>query len=594
MLRVSSVLMAGGARRIAVVGAALIALTIFSGVFSIFDLRRAALDASRENMANLGVVLAEQLSRSMQAVDLVLGETVHQVTHSDATTPEEFRRQMASEATHGFLIDRLQALPQAGALFVADADGMAVNSSNYWPALPLNNADRDYFHDAQNPFSRSLIISAPSKSRATGRWTWFLGRRIESPGGVFLGAVVATIELGYFEEFYKTITLLDGASVSVMNRDGLVIVRHPAIERIIGSYIPKESPWYDHVAAGGGTYESPGYLDGVTREVAVATLKDYPVVVSVTVPERTALAAWRRQALFIGAGTVCGVIVFAILFAILAVQFGRLERSEHALSRALARSERADRAKSDFLGRMSHELRTPLNAIIGFSEAMTTELFGPLGSARYREYADDIRRSGCYLHELISDMLDMVKIEAGRRSLQPEKFDCAEELDETLRMIRPRAEAGEVTVGLDAADAPRSVSADRRAFKQIALNLIGNAVKFTQPGGKVAVRLVQVGDDAVLQVIDTGMGIAAANLAKLGTPFFRIEDNPRQANIEGTGLGVALTKSLVELHGWRLDFISEVGCGTTATVTMTAAVPPPQRSAAPPLTAAARQIEPVA
>jgi len=130
-------------------------------------------------------------------------------------------------------------------------------------------------------------------------------------------------------------------------------------------------------------------------------------------------------------------------------------------------------------------------------------------------------------------------------------------------------------------------------FKQIALNLIGNAVKFTLPGGKVTVRLVQVGDDAVLQVIDTGMGIAPANLAKLGTPFFRVEDNPRQANIEGTGLGVALTKSLVELHGWRLDFASELGRGTTATVTMSGAASLPQDPAAPPVTVAAREIEPV-
>jgi two-component system cell cycle sensor histidine kinase PleC len=260
-------------------------------------------------------------------------------------------------------------------------------------------------------------------------------------------------------------------------------------------------------------------------------------------------------------------VVFAILFGSLAAQFRRLEKSEHALSTALTRTERADRAKSDFLGRMSHELRTPLNAIIGFSEVIFSQLFGPLGSPKYKEYAEDILRSGRFLHDLISDMLDMVKIEAGHRNLQLESFTFAGDIDEALRMLRPRAETSQVTLHLDVLDAPPSITADRRAFKQIVLNLIGNAVKFTNAGGTVTVRLSSAADDALLQVIDTGVGISSANLEKLGTPFFRIENNPHQASAtEGTGLGVALTKSLIELHGWRVAFASELGQGTTVTI----------------------------
>jgi signal transduction histidine kinase len=568
MLRVAWIVTGGNARRIIIAGAVLIAVTISGAGLSLWDLHGNAINAARENIDNLGIVLAGELSRSMESVDLVLGETTQHITHSGATTPEDFRREMANDATHDFLVNRLLALPQSSSLFLTDAAGIQINSSNFWPVPPENLANQNFFLGAEKSDPDTLVISAPSKSWTTGRWTLFISRRIESRAGVFLGTIHATIELRYFDEFYKTISLPEDGSVTIYRRDGVVLFRHPALDTVLGTQIPAESASYDIVENGGGTYEAPGYVDGVTREIAVSPVKDYPLVIGVTVPQYTALAAWRRQAAVIGVGTACAVIMFAILFGSLAVQFGRLERSKQALSSALTRSEAADRAKSDFLGRMSHELRTPLNAIIGFSEVIIAQIFGPVGSPRYTEYAEDILRSGRFLHDLISDMLDMVKIEAGHRSLQRETFDFAGDIDEALRMIRPRAESGNVTVGLEVFDAPSSISADRRAFKQIVLNLIGNAVKFTPAGGTVTVRLSSSDEDARLQVIDTGVGISAANLEKLGTPFFRVENNPHQASTEGTGLGIALTKSLIELHGWRIDFTSELGHGTTATVTM--------------------------
>ena len=569
MVRVTSILTGGGARRIIVAGALLIAVTLAGAGLSLWDLYDNAVDASRENTANLGIVLAEELSRSFESVDLVLGETTQRIVHSGASIPEEFRREMASEATHDFLVNRLQALPQLSALFLTNAFGVQLNASNFWPVPATNLANHGFFKDAAKADSDALVIGAPAKSWTTGRWSLFISRRIQSRAGVFLGTVQATIDLRYFQDFYKTLSLSEGGSVSIERQDGMVLFREPATDETLGTYVPRGAQWYGMVAKGGGTYEADVYLDGLTREIAVNPVKGYPLVMSVTVPKHTALAAWRRQAAFIGFGTTCAVVVFAILFGSLAVQFGRLEKSEQALSTALTRSERADRAKSDFLGRMSHELRTPLNAIIGFSEVIVSQLFGPLGSAKYKEYAEDILRSGRFLHDLIGDMLDMVKIEAGHRNLQLETFTFAGDIDEALRMLRPRAETGEVALDLDVRDAPPTISADRRAFKQIVLNLIGNAVKFTPAGGTVTVRLSSANGDALMQVIDTGVGISAANLEKLGTPFFRVENNPHQASTtEGTGLGVALTKSLIELHGWRVGFASELGVGTTVTVTL--------------------------
>ena len=568
LLRANWGLSGAGVRRILTAGALLIAATILGAGLSLWDLHRNAIEASRDNMAKLGIVLAEELSRSMESVDLVLSEATQRVTHSGVSTPEDFRAEITSEATHDFLVNRLHALPQLNALFVTDAVGVQLNSSNFWPVPPENLADRPSFIDAEKAQGQAMIISAPGKNWTTGRWALFISRRIENRAGVFLGTVQAMIELHYFENFYKSISLPADGSVAIFRRDGMLLFHQPAIDEALGTYVAKNSQWYDVLTRGGGTYEAAGYLEGVLREVAISPVKDYPLAVSVTVPEHTALAAWRRQAAFIGIGTTCAVIVFAILFVSLAAQFGRIEHSKQALSNALRRTEQADRAKSDFLGRMSHELRTPLNAIIGFSETMTCGLFGPLGSPRYLEYAEDIHRSGVFLHELISDMLDMVKIEAGYRELHREAFPFVTDLEETLRMMGPRAEKGDVTLGLDVNEAPATLDADRRAFKQIVINLIGNAVKFTPAGGSVTVRLSCDGDNALLQVVDTGFGMSPAHLAKLGTPFFRAEDNPQAASVEGTGLGVALTKSLVEMHGWQLDYASELGKGTTATITM--------------------------
>jgi PAS domain S-box-containing protein len=267
-------------------------------------------------------------------------------------------------------------------------------------------------------------------------------------------------------------------------------------------------------------------------------------------------------------GQVQHVISIAMDITAMKATEQELRASQDALSRAIVELQQSDRAKSNFLASMSHELRTPLNAIIGFAEIMANEMLGPLGSGRYKEYADDIYRSGRFLHDLISDMLDMAKIEAGRRDLSLEPIDPGAEILETVRMIGPRAEAGKVAVETELTQAPVSIEADRRAFRQIVLNIVSNAVKFTPEGGHVVIAMDRNDRSKPrLRISDTGIGIAPHQIDRLGRPFYRIED-PTQASTEGFGLGLALTKSLVELHGWSIHFDSQVGRGTIVTVTM--------------------------
>jgi len=236
------------------------------------------------------------------------------------------------------------------------------------------------------------------------------------------------------------------------------------------------------------------------------------------------------------------------------------------------RAESANQAKSEFLANMSHELRTPLNAINGFSEMMAEEMFGPLGDKRYKGYSRDILSSGQHLLALINDILDMSKIEAGKMSLHLEPLAVADVVEDAMRLIRNRADAAGLTMLVDAAPDAPLVEADYRAVKQVLLNLLSNALKFTPRGGRItiAVDRLPAGDTQErlkIAVTDTGIGIAESDLARLAKPFEQIESQHSKTQ-QGTGLGLALTKSLVELHGGMLEIKSKPGAGTTVSFTL--------------------------
>jgi signal transduction histidine kinase len=712
-------------RRLTFVGATLIVIILVAAFIAAWDLRNDAISDYQRDTANLGVVLAEQTSRALQAVDLVVQETREKVLASKVQTPDQFRRLMAGEDTHRFLADRLKNLPQAEAVILVGADGKLVNFSRTWPIPPLDLTDRDYyshFHEQDDP---AAFISEPVKSRITGAWTIFLARRINGPGGVFLGSVVSAIELRYFEEFYRAISLQNNSSVTVIRRDGMILVRYPTAEDQIGRKMPANSPWYDRLERG-GSYRSQGYFDGVIRVVSVHPLRDYPLVVNVTASEDAALAHWRLQAAFIGLGALGSAIGFASLFRVLAAQFRRLERSEASLaarnadleeSRAhlehrtgelmraaaalrasdlglaekskvlettfeymgqgimmiaadntvpvcnqrtadmlnlprellareltvegiltyqwehsgLARpgetlaefierssrfdrpyvyerrnpdgrtievrntplpeggavrtytdltelkrrelalqqakneAETANRSKTEFLANMSHELRTPLNAIIGFAEALTLGLIGGALAPKQQSYVADIHRSGLHLLDLINDVLDLSKIDAGHLVRRDETVRIAEIVAACCKLIRGRAEQSGVRFASEChSDLPPLV-ADPVRLKQILLNLLSNAIKFTPRGGSVRLAVSRDGYEVIFAVSDTGIGMRTEQIPIALEPFRQIDGSLSRQH-QGTGLGLPLAKRLTELHGGTLEITSEPGKGTRVAV----------------------------
>jgi signal transduction histidine kinase len=233
---------------------------------------------------------------------------------------------------------------------------------------------------------------------------------------------------------------------------------------------------------------------------------------------------------------------------------------------AMLEAEAANRAKSEFLTNVSHELRTPLNAIIGFSEIMSKGMLGPIENAKYLEYATDISNSGHHLLALINDILDLAKIEAGKLDLREELIDFRGVVTACFAIMKERAAVAEVQMLADLPELLPSLLVDELKLKQIVINMLSNAVKFTPRGGTIRVAAEIEGGDLVIRIADTGIGIAPEDIQKALDPFSQI-DSSLTRRYEGTGLGLPLAKRLIELHGGSLGIESAIGIGTCITLT---------------------------
>ena len=243
------------------------------------------------------------------------------------------------------------------------------------------------------------------------------------------------------------------------------------------------------------------------------------------------------------------------------------QRNTKMLTEALNEADRSNASQSQFLATMSHELRTPLNAIIGFSEIMENEVFGPLGNERYREYAGDVHRSGAHLLGLINDILDLAKYDAGKLELREDMVDLSAIVAETLALVTVQADKAGVQIHNTIGDEPVWATADAKRMKQVLLNLLSNAVKFTPAAGEITVSSARGPQGLSLCVADTGIGMSPEQIPKAMERFGQI-DSTLGRKYEGTGLGLPLVKSLMELHGGSLHIASKLHAGTTVTATL--------------------------
>jgi signal transduction histidine kinase len=561
--------------RLLYLGTALLILVLLAtNAAVILHLRKSERRNEEAQLANLSLTLAEQADRAFQAADLTVSSVVAEAP-DDATDGAAFATRMSGRNVHLLLREKISGVPQLSAVTVIGRDGKLVNWSRRWPIPDIDVSDRDYFRALRDDPDLKSYVSAPARNRATGAWTVFLAHRVNGSDGAFLGIVLGAIELRYFEEFYRAISLDESATIALQRPDGVLLVRFPLAEVLGKTFSSAERLLHGR---GSATLRESSPIDGSMRLKAAHRLSGFPVVALATKTEDAALANWRGIARLLSLGALgCAVSIALAGFAL-----GRQWRQQAAIARAQARDEErtrafeamraakeeaeiANRAKSEFLATMSHELRTPLNAVLGFSALMVGEAFGPLGGDRYRDYARDIHSSGSHLLAIVNDVLDLSKAASGKLELAEDLIDAGDVVRIVCRLLSPRVADAGLSLEVDAPPVGPIVNADERLLKQMLLNLLSNACKFTPKGGRIVCSACV--DDAGVKfvVADSGIGIPGDDLERVLEPFIQVDGSMSRRH-DGAGLGLALVKAMAERHGGSLRLESAPGQGTVATV----------------------------
>jgi two-component system, cell cycle sensor histidine kinase PleC len=529
-----------------------------------------AIERGERDTRSIAAILSEHAVRTFDGVE----ETLRAVARLRADAARGIYRSQAS------IYVNLKTLrggsPLLREIGWVDQYGERVASSDSPDPPRVSVAHRDFFHALSELGGRGLYVSPPVRVPGEG-WRLTVAVRLENLDGSFAGAAIGTIDPDAFAKVYRTAEFAPNLAVTLFRYDSRILATTLMPHTLLGRSADQSVLFQQHLPqALSGSYHATRSVDGVPVVASYTRLDGTTgIVINVSIPRAEALAEFARNFRTDALQAILSLLVLVIGGPLLVRTLRRRERLEMELTAALSianaqriAAEQASKSKSAFLANMSHELRTPLNAVIGFSEMMAMKIKGPLGHPDYETYVSDIRKSGVHLLGIISDVLDVARIEAGKAVIHKQEVSIAAVADEVTTIMAPLVQRARVTLAVEIEPQAPTIRADARALRQILLNLVSNAVKFTPEGGAITVRFGRApGGGAQLSVNDTGIGIPAAEIPKLMQPFTMVHD-VYQRKFQGAGLGLTLVRSLAELHGGTVAIESTPGHGTTVTVTL--------------------------
>lgn len=522
-------------------------------------------------------LLAEHAARSIEGIDLTLRELVREVE------AEWGKGRAPTAAFHEVLKGWVGAPPQVAGLRLANARGELIADQTASQSGTTFVGDRAYFRShSGGTMNGRLFLGDPVRGPITGKVYFTASRGLRTPRGVFGGVVAATFDPFYYRRFHERLVPSGKDQDVALVDDGGTILAG-SIRLSSGGRVPLRE------SIGKGAETPSGRSDvmilplGAGADAFIAHLvrvPGFPFYAFVGQPRLSAFGGWWVVVAGLAGVWFMGTLGSAAAFYSIwrretqrQAAFTAMERANREASTALERAEAASAAKSRFLAHMSHELRTPLNAILGFSEVIRDGMIGA-GGNRDSEYAGLIHQSGTHLLQIINDLLDLSKIEAGKLELHPEPLDLDALVASAETMVSHDLGDRRVALITKLPDPVPPLFADHKAGKQMLVNLISNAVKFSPPGATVEVSASSLDDGGVrVTISDRGRGIPEDKLASVYEPFSQAAVDISDAK-QGTGLGLPLVKSLIELHGGHIALASSLGEGTEVTLYF-----PPSRAA---------------
>jgi signal transduction histidine kinase len=462
-------------------------------------------------------------------------------------------------------------------------NGMLIAGTKAPDLKPIDMSDREHFEIQRDGGYDGLFIGKPVDSRTYGQMVIPISKRVETADGRFVGVLVFLLAPAKLTTLYKSINLGKSGSITLVGTDNVILARFsknsPEGLDGIGNFIKNKIGPDDVPEGGQGFYIWDTRLDHVTRLYSYRRVAGYPLVVSIGLGYDEGLASWWANAKTILALAAIATLLLGGLALYLAGEIGRramrdielaaersnLKIANTELQDSKKRADVANHAKTLFLANMSHELRTPLNAIIGFSQIIKDGIMGP-GKPLYAEYAKDIFGAGEHLLEIINNLLDISKIEAGKIELSDESIDPSDIVRASVAALRVQAAKKKIALTADIPPGTPFIHGDTLRLRQVLINLVSNAVKFTPEGGRVTMSAAfDPARGFSFTVTDTGIGMSPKEVVVALELFGQIE-NAIIKKHEGTGLGLPLAQHLVELHGGRIEIESIKGVGTTVHV----------------------------